>query len=245
MAEPTIVVMHPDRKLVQRLVSALEPLDVCVRTVDSGSVDPEVELRRFDPNVLFAPISTGYDVARSLEELTPGCRWVTLRDEAAGEDARAFASLTIDSGLDVEAARDLARRGIESFRPAGTVLVVEDSPVNQGLVTDVLHARDYRVLRASSAEEGLEIVEHVRPDVALMDIYLPGMSGIDAVRQLKGCPATATIPIVMLSANGTDRAIAEALEAGAIDFMVKPFSPRGLLDKLALIVEKRELLAHA
>jgi two-component system, cell cycle response regulator DivK len=81
------------------------------------------------------------------------------------------------------------------------ILIVEDNPRNLKLVRDVLQVKGYATLEAGTAEEGIRIAGEEHPDLVLMDIHLPGMNGIDALRALRGDPATAAIPVIAVTAS--------------------------------------------
>jgi CheY-like chemotaxis protein len=111
--------------------------------------------------------------------------------------------------------------------PAGvqlrTLLYVEDNPANLMLVEDLVARRtDIRLLTARDGVSGVEIARIARPDIILMDINLPGISGITALRILSDDPATAHIPVVALSANAVPRDIQRGLEAGFFRYLTKP-----------------------
>ena len=104
-----------------------------------------------------------------------------------------------------------------------TVLYVEDNPANLLLVEDLIARRpDVRLLCATDATTGVAIAKRVRPDVVLMDINLPGISGVDALIELAADPETAAIPVIALSANAGSRDIAECLKAGFFSYITKP-----------------------
>lgn len=104
-----------------------------------------------------------------------------------------------------------------------TLLYVEDNPANLMLVEDLIARRpDIRLLSAKDGISGVEIARAARPDVILMDINLPGISGVKALRILAEDPATAHIPIVALSANAIPRDIAKGLQAGFFRYLTKP-----------------------
>jgi CheY-like chemotaxis protein len=106
----------------------------------------------------------------------------------------------------------------EDDAPAHTLLYVEDNPANLMLVEDIIARRpDIRFLSARDAIRGIEMAHAALPDVILMDINLPGISGLEALKILAEDPATAQIPVVALSANAMPREIEKALEA---DFSV-------------------------
>jgi len=104
-----------------------------------------------------------------------------------------------------------------------TLLYVEDNPANLMLVEDLISRRpDIRLLTAGDGLRGIEIARASLPDVILMDINLPGISGIHALGMLAEDPATARIPVVALSANAVPRDIAKGLEAGFFRYLTKP-----------------------
>ncbi len=102
------------------------------------------------------------------------------------------------------------------------VLVVEDNPVNLELVTEVLEQEGYQVLTAENAEVGLGLAATERPDLILMDLELPGMTGYEATRRLKAHPATANIPVLALTASAMVCDDLRALEAGCAGYLTKP-----------------------
>ncbi len=104
-----------------------------------------------------------------------------------------------------------------------TLLYVEDNPANLMLVEDLISRRpDIRLLSAMDGNRGIEMARASRPDVILMDINLPGISGIQALKILRADPATAHIPVVALSANAIPRDIEKGLAAGFFRYLTKP-----------------------
>jgi CheY-like chemotaxis protein len=104
-----------------------------------------------------------------------------------------------------------------------TLLYVEDNPANLMLVEDLVARRpDIRLLSARDGNGGVDLARTELPDVILMDINLPGISGVDALRLLAENPATACIPVIALSANALPRDIAMGLEAGFFRYLTKP-----------------------
>ena len=114
-----------------------------------------------------------------------------------------------------------------------TILYVEDNAANLMLVEDLIARRpDIRLLTARDGNRGIEIARVSRPDVILMDINLPGISGIEALRMLAGDPITAHIPVVALSANAIPRDIEKGLEAGFFRYLTKPIKVSEFMDTL-------------
>jgi signal transduction histidine kinase/AmiR/NasT family two-component response regulator len=117
--------------------------------------------------------------------------------------------------------------------PLRTVLYVEDNPANLELVEQLVARRpDLRLLSAADGDLGVEFARAYLPEVILMDINLPGISGIEAMRILRADPSTAHIPIVALSANAVPGDIAKALEAGFFNYLTKPIKVNQFMDAL-------------
>jgi two-component system cell cycle response regulator DivK len=119
----------------------------------------------------------------------------------------------------------------------GTVLIVEDNEKNMKLARDVLQAKGYRTLEAPTGEEGVRLAREQLPDLVLMDIQLPGISGIEALQQIRSDARTARIPVVALTASvtPTDRRAISA--AGFEAFLSKPINLREFLDTVKRLVE--------
>jgi PAS domain S-box-containing protein len=132
-------------------------------------------------------------------------------------------------------------------RPAGrrdpadqpTLLYVEDNPANLALVEELIARRgDLKLLTAIDGHLGVELARAYLPDVILMDINLPGISGYGALRLLSADPATAHIPVLALSANAVPRDIEKGLEAGFFRYLTKPIRVREFMDALDLALHK-------
>jgi len=113
-----------------------------------------------------------------------------------------------------------------------TVLLADDDPGLRRLVGATLGAECFQILSADDGEEALAIARGEHPALILLDINMPGQNGLDVCRELKSDPATAGIKIVMLTASGAELDRRRAFEAAADDYVVKPFSPIALLDKV-------------
>ena len=110
-----------------------------------------------------------------------------------------------------------------------TVLYVEDNEFNRKIVRQLLSRTTYRLVEANDGEAGVAAARAQQPDLILMDVQLPKMSGLDATRVLKSDAATAHIPIIVITSfalSGDDR---KAMDAGASSYLAKPYSPRDLL----------------
>ena len=117
--------------------------------------------------------------------------------------------------------------------PLRTLLYVEDNPANLELVEQLIARRpDLRLLSAADGDLGVEFARAYQPDVILMDINLPGISGLEAMEILRADPSTAHIPIIALSANAVPRDIEKALEAGFFRYLTKPLKVNQFMNAL-------------
>lgn len=110
------------------------------------------------------------------------------------------------------------------------VLIIEDNDKNLELVRDILQAKGYRTLEAGTAEDGLEIARGQAPDLILMDIQLPGMSGIEALKVLRDDPATAALRVVAITASVMKSDRDQIMRAGFDGFVEKPITVRSFLE---------------
>ena len=120
-----------------------------------------------------------------------------------------------------------------------SILVVEDEPAIQELIAINLEHAGHAVLRADNAEQAANLVREVLPDVVLLDWMLPGQSGIAFARRLREDDRTRDIPIIMLTARGTEADKVAGLESGADDYITKPFSPRELMARIKAVLRRR------
>ena len=127
----------------------------------------------------------------------------------------------------------IAQAQVQAGAQLRTLLYVEDNPANLMLVEDLIARRpDIRLLSATDGNGGIKIARASRPDMILMDINLPGISGIQALKILRADPATAHIPVVALSANAIPRDIEKGLAAGFFRYLTKPIKVNEFMDTL-------------
>jgi CheY-like chemotaxis protein len=132
-----------------------------------------------------------------------------------------------------EAERAAARPQVPEGAPLRTLLYVEDNPANLELVEQLIARRaDLRLLSAADGHLGVEFARAYVPDVILMDINLPGISGIEAMQLLRADPLTAHIPIIALSANAVPHDIEKGLAAGFFSYLTKPIKVDRFMEAL-------------
>ena len=118
------------------------------------------------------------------------------------------------------------------------VLVAEDDPDVRDLVLFKLEQAGYQVYAVADGTAALSAVAEHRPDLVLLDISMPGMSGLDVCRMLRADPASATTPIMMLTARSQERDVTTGFDAGADDYLIKPFSPRELTARVQALLAR-------
>ena len=118
------------------------------------------------------------------------------------------------------------------------ILIVEDNPKNLKLVRDVLQVKGYRTLEAGTAEDGLGLARERQPALILMDIQLPGMSGIEALGQLRADPATQALPVIAVTASMMPDDRTRIMAAGFDGFQGKPISVMELLQTIRQILDR-------
>ena len=119
---------------------------------------------------------------------------------------------------------------------AKTILYVEDNELNRKIVRDLLRRTSYRLIEAPDGESGMALAREQRPDLILMDIQLPKVSGIEATRTLRGEPATADTPIIAITSFALGGDEQRAKDAGASAYLAKPYSPFDLLTMIRKLV---------
>jgi two-component system, OmpR family, alkaline phosphatase synthesis response regulator PhoP len=122
------------------------------------------------------------------------------------------------------------------------VLVVEDERDIRELVRYTLEQEGFVVDEAADADAALERIARRAPDLMVLDVMLPGMSGLELCRRLRAQPPTATLPILMLTAKGAEVDRVLGLEMGADDYVVKPFSPREVVARIRALLRRARLL---
>ena len=122
--------------------------------------------------------------------------------------------------------------------PPSTVLVVEDDPVILRLLEVNFELEGFSVLLAHDGAEGIEVARAQKPDLIITDIMMPRVSGLELVIALKADDATKSIPIILLSAKAQTNDLKIGMEAGADDYVTKPFEPLDLVDRVNALLNR-------
>jgi CheY-like chemotaxis protein len=118
------------------------------------------------------------------------------------------------------------------------ILIVEDNPRNLKLLRDTLQVKGYQTIEAGTGEEGVQLARERQPALVLMDIQLPGISGIQALGQLRADPTTRAIPVIAVTASVMAQERQKVMAAGFDGFQGKPISVRELFETIRGILEK-------
>jgi len=121
------------------------------------------------------------------------------------------------------------------------ILVVEDEPSIAELISINLKHAGYAVSRALQADEALQLLRNTKPDLIILDWMMPGKSGVQFARELRSNPSTQAIPILMLTAKGEESDKVFGLDAGADDYVTKPFSPKELVARVKALLRRHVL----
>ncbi len=120
-----------------------------------------------------------------------------------------------------------------------TVLIIDDDRLTAKIIQDSLQAEGYAVIIATSGEKGLEMLEHTKPALLMLDIQLPGISGLEVLKKVR--PAHPDLAIIMMTAYGSEETVVQAMKGGADDYLIKPFKPWNVTTIVRENVEKGQL----
>ncbi len=125
----------------------------------------------------------------------------------------------------------------ETDRPV--VLVADDDDDIRDLVAFRLDRAGYEVLRAGDGQQALDLAREHQPDLAVLDVMMPKLTGYDVTRELRADSATSRIPVILLTARVQEADVARGFEAGADDYVTKPFSPQELKARVQAVLGRR------
>ena len=176
----------------------------------------------------------GLAIAKGLVEAHGG----RIRAESGGPGLGARFTFTLPAaGEEAAPHAGAPRQPALAGRERTRVLVLDDDPLMLRLVRDALAAEGWTALPTGDPEQLGRLIEAKRPDLVLLDLVLPGTDGIDLMRRI---PKLAELPVIFISGYGNDATIAEALELGAADYIVKPFSPTELVARIRAALRRRD-----
>ncbi len=118
------------------------------------------------------------------------------------------------------------------------ILIAEDEHDIRDLITFTLRYNGHEVIAATNGEEAFDLTMQERPELVILDVRMPRMTGYDVCRRIKEDESLSDIPVVFLSAKGQEAEVQAGMEAGALDYILKPFSPDQLVAKIAGYLER-------
>ena len=121
-----------------------------------------------------------------------------------------------------------------------TILVAEDEPDIRGLIKFSLEFIGFSVVEATNGQEAVDMAPEVQPDLIMLDVRMPKLSGYEACERLKAQDSTKDFPIVFLSARGQDQEIKYGLGLGAVEYILKPFAPDELQKRVSSLLDRLE-----
>jgi len=231
--------------VVDRIASSPERIRICVKDTGEGLTSDKLA-QLFQPFNRLGQASNveegtgiGLVVCKRLVELMGGVIGV---ESVVGKGSVFWIELNLvaepQPAADAAKPAAIADAHVRASPQLRTLLYVEDNPANLMLVEDLIARRpDIRLLSARDGSRGIEIARAARPDVILMDINLPGISGISALRILAEDPATAHIPVIALSANAMPRDIEKGLAAGFFRYLTKPIKVNEFMNTLDVALQ--------
>ncbi len=226
----------PDTTAI-RVSAVLEDEHVVISVSDEGRGIPSEQLpslfRKFSRNSSDdRNFGLGLAICKGIIEAHGGRIWA----ESAGPGLGARFTFTLPTIEGVLTELPLPMSQPQSATPGGTpVLVIDDDPHTLLYVRNTLSDAGYHPMVTADPEEALRLMAERRPNLVLLDMVLPGYDGIDLMRDLSGI---SNVPVVFLSAYGGDQVIARALETGAADYIVKPFSPTELTARVGTALRR-------
>jgi DNA-binding response OmpR family regulator len=118
------------------------------------------------------------------------------------------------------------------------IVIAEDEPDIRELIAFTLRFAGHDVIAGANGEEGYELTKREHPDLSMFDVRMPKMTGYDACKKIKADPEIAHIPVIFLSAKGQENEIEQGMAAGADEYLLKPFAPDQLADRIKTILAK-------
>lgn len=118
------------------------------------------------------------------------------------------------------------------------IVIAEDEPDIRELIAFTLRFAGYEVITGNNGEEGYQLTKLERPDLVMLDVRMPKLTGYEACKRIKSEPELAATPVIFLSAKGQENEIEQGLAAGAEEYLLKPFAPDQLVDRVKSVLAK-------
>ncbi|HVK53597.1 MAG TPA: AAA family ATPase, partial [Burkholderiales bacterium] len=219
----------PSEEKEARLVFEVQDTGIGIRPDQLGRIFQPFE-QVGDVQRRLGGTGLGLSISRSLIRLIGSDIRVESR---LGEGSRFWFELSLPLGDAEVAARQVEMRRITGYQgDRKTILIVDDAMANRAVLADLLQGLDFRIHLAANGEEGVEQAQARQPDLILMDLLMPVMSGIDATRCIRATPSIQQTPIIMVSASASREDQANSLSTGATAFMSKPIDQKRLLQQI-------------
>lgn len=124
--------------------------------------------------------------------------------------------------------------------PQAKILIVEDETAIRDMLSFTLHAAEFEVVEAANAEQGWAMLLEHKPDLLILDWMLPGVSGVNLAKRIRQNDQTRALPLILLTARGEESDQVQGFEAGADDYIIKPFSPRALVARVKALLRRKD-----
>ncbi len=226
---------------ITHVLDGLTDLEELVRVAEVPSSNPRRATPRSTPSV--PPPRTKFTTRAHPTPVAPRPAFQSDEASAADRAARSAANGEPSKG----AALDRAFELVDDLKPAASassnrqrILLVEDEAPLRGVLRDLLEREGYAVIEAADGVQALDGIDRSAPDLVVLDLHLPRLDGFGVLKHLRSRASTLTLPVLVLTAKGDEDSEVRVFEAGANDFLTKPFRPRALIARLKALSARQE-----